>query len=372
MKAVILVGGEGTRLRPLTCNIPKPMVPIVNRPFLEHMIAYLKLHGITEIVLALGYLPKHIETFFGDGSNFGVSLTYSVEKAPLGTAGAVKNLQTLIDGPFVVFNGDVFTDLDLTEMIKLHRRHRSKATLFLTPVEDPTAFGVVETDGTGRVLRFTEKPKREEVRANTINGGCYVLEPEVLDEAPGGQFYMFERSLFPRLLEMGAPMYGFLSTGYWLDIGTPDRYIQLHHDLVSGAVNSPALTQGISRGAGCEIAPSANLVGPVVMGDGCKIGSDVHVEGPVVLGPGCSIEEGSSLHDTVLWQGARVGPHSTLRRCVLGNRASVGTRVSITDGAIIGDDVQIGDDNVLERGVAVWPGKSIPSNTLFFAKGRNR
>ena len=208
MQAVILAGGEGLRLRPLTTNLPKPMIPMVNRPFLEHMIGYLKANGVTEIILALGYLPEKIQEYFGDGADFGIKLIYSVEERPLGTAGAVKNLAPLIQGPFLVFNGDVVTDMDLRGQVRLHTDNEAKATLFLVPVEDPTRFGVVETNRYGRVSAFTEKPAYVDVRANTINGGCYVLEPEVLDLVPDDEFHMFETGLFPALLERGDLMLG--------------------------------------------------------------------------------------------------------------------------------------------------------------------
>lgn len=205
MKAVILVGGEGTRLRPLTYSTPKPMVPILNRPFLEHMLKYMKSHHINDVILALCYLPDHIRAYFGNGSDYGVKLTYDVETSPLGTAGAVKNVAQHLDETFFVFNGDVFTDLNLTAMLDTHRKKSSKATIALTPVDDPSMYGVVETDTNDRVKRFVEKPKREEATTNMINAGIYILEPELLEYIPANQNYMFERGLFPLLLEQGDP-----------------------------------------------------------------------------------------------------------------------------------------------------------------------
>ncbi|MBI2868037.1 MAG: nucleotidyltransferase family protein, partial [Chloroflexi bacterium] len=220
MKAVVLVGGEGTRLRPLTCGTPKPMVPVVNKPFLVHTFERLKQHNITEVILAAHYLPDQIKRYFGDGHGLGITLTYSLEESPLGTAGAVKNAEAFLDNTFFVLNGDVLSDLDITQLLAYHREREAVATLALMPAEDPTSFGVVETSPRGKVRRFLEKPSWESVTTNMVNGGCYVLEPEVLDEMEPGAFCSFEHNLFPRLLQMNLPVYGFPTQGYWIDIGT--------------------------------------------------------------------------------------------------------------------------------------------------------
>jgi mannose-1-phosphate guanylyltransferase len=224
MKAVVLAGGEGTRLRPLTCNQPKPMVPLLNRPFLERLLLRLKEHGVGEVALALSYLPEVVKARFGDGDGLGVRLFYPQEERPLGTAGAVKNWESHLDGTFFVFNGDIFTDLDLGEVLRFHREKQAKATIVLTPVEDPTAYGVVEMDPSGRVKRFVEKPPADQVNSRWVNAGTYVLESEVLQYIPAGQHSMFERGLFPLLVDMGIPVYGYPSRAYWLDLST-----RLHH-----------------------------------------------------------------------------------------------------------------------------------------------
>ncbi|MBE0480396.1 MAG: NDP-sugar synthase, partial [Dehalococcoidia bacterium] len=234
MKAVILVGGEGLRLRPLTCNLPKPMVPVANKPFLEHTIDNLKKHGVDEVILAMGYLPDRIRQYFGDGSTLNIRLIYSVEDTPLGTGGAVKNAERFLDDTFIVLNGDIYSDLNLTDMVRLHLRRKAKATIALTPVEDPTAYGVVEIDSTSRVKAFIEKPSRESVTSHLINAGTYVLEPELLDMIPAGVHSMVERGLFPDLVKQGAPFLGYPSDAYWIDIGTPQDYIRLHRDLLMG------------------------------------------------------------------------------------------------------------------------------------------
>lgn len=368
--AVILVGGEGTRLRPLTTNIPKPMVPIVNRPFLEHVIDYLKGYGVNEIVLALCYLSDCIQGHFGDGSALGARLIYEVEERPLGTAGAVKNLEGHLKSTFLVFNGDIFTDLDLGAMMAFHREKRAKATIALTPVENPTLYGVVETDSGDRVERFIEKPSWDAVTTNMINAGTYILEPEVLQYVPSGVHYTFEHGLFPLLLKMDLPIYGYKSAAYWIDIGKPENYFQLHHDLLIGKIVRPfsgkPLANDIWVGEGCVIHPLARIKGPAVIGDNCTIGSKVHLAGPTVLGRGCRIGEAALIEGVVLWENSRVGRGVTLKNCVVGSSCVVGKDSCILDGSILGDNVVIGRGNKLEHGVRVWSGKVLKPNTISF------
>lgn len=246
MKAVILVGGEATRLLPLTCNTPKAMVPVLNIPFLEHVIRYLSKHQIKDIILAQGYLAQPIEDYLGDGSQLGVKLNYVVEDTPLGTAGAVKNAERYLDETFLMLNGDIFTDLDITAMIDLHQERKAKATIALTPVDDPTSYGLIETDAEGRITRFLEKPKRSQVTTNTINAGTYTLEPEILAQMPPQTKISIEREVFPLLLEQGKPVYAYPSSAYWIDMGTPEKYFRLHRDLLSGESSqyTPALPGG--------------------------------------------------------------------------------------------------------------------------------
>jgi len=299
VKAVILVGGEGTRLRPLTYDTPKPMVPVLNQPFLEHTIAYLKRQQVNDIVLATSYLPVVVQDHFADGSSLGVRLTYAIEYSPLGTAGAVKNAERYLQGTFLVLNGDVFSDLDVTDMLGFHRRKRAKATIALTWVDNPCAFGVVETDSEGRVRLFIEKPSPDRVTTNWINAGVYILEPEVLGYIPLSSHYMFENELFPFLLELGEPVYGYPFRGYWLDMGTPEKYLQLNCDLLLGKTKS-ALIDGVCKykvrtDERVIVHSSAKMIGPAMIGSDCSIGQEVIIKGPVVIGPDCYIGEGTVL-----------------------------------------------------------------------------
>ena len=372
MKAVLLVGGEGTRLRPLTCNTPKPMVPIVNRPFLEHVIAHLKKHGVDEIILTLHYLPDQIERHLGDGGPLNVKLIYTIEESPLGTAGAVKNVAQYLDEPFFVLNGDVFTNIDLTAMLAYHREKGAKVTIALWPVEDPTAFGVVETSSKGRVRRFIEKPSWEAVTTNMINAGCYILEPEALSHIPQGTFSMFEHGLFPQLAQLNVPMYGYLAKGYWMDIGTPENYLRVHQDLLRGKVEGPfpgeKVAEGVWAEAGCRIHRSAQLSGPIILGSECTIGPNARLVGPVNMGSGCVIGEGSVVQEAVLWKNVNVGPRSNLSRCVVGDNCQIGSQVWVMDGTVVADDVVIGDGNKLERGMTVWPGKTLEPSAISFLR----
>jgi len=358
MKAVLLVGGEGTRLRPLTYKTPKAMVPILNRPFLEHFIAHLKRHNIKDIILTLGYLPDQVQAYFGDGRDFDVRLVYVVEGAPLGTAGAVKNVAQHLDGPFFVFNGDVFTDLDLTGMLAFHREKRAVATIALTPVEDPSRYGVVETDDWGRVRAFIEKPPRHEATTNMINAGTYILEPEVLEYIPSGSHYMFELGLFPQLLARGRPVYAYPSDAYWIDIGTPENYFQVHLDLLRGKASPPLSVSADHRG--CSIHPSARLEGPVLMGEGCIIGPRVQLSGPAVLGPGCVIGEEVLIEQAILWHRVRVGAGARLSQCVVAADCSIGDRCYLSKGCILGEAVELKAGSRLEPGTMLWADKKSP------------
>lgn len=343
MQAVLLVGGEGTRLRPLTYNTVKAMVPVLNKPFLEHLIYYLARHGIYDIIVTLCYLPDCIESYFGDGSRFGVKLTYVMEKTPLGTAGAVKNAEKYLDEVFFVFNGDIFTDLDLRAMLSFHRRRKAKVTIALTPVEDPTAYGVVEMDSRRRVKRFVEKPPRDEVTSNLINAGTYILDREVIQDIPPNTPFMFERHLFPMLLDKGVPVYGYPSDAYWIDIGTPQKYRQLQYDLLQG--KGTAVPGGQIRreradsDKGCLIHPTAIIEGPVVLGTNCSIGAGVRIQGPSVVGDGCRILDGALIDRAVLWRNVVVANQAYLRECVVGDNSSIGEGCLVEQGAVIGDNV---------------------------------
>ena len=359
MKAVILVGGEGTRLRPLTFSTPKAMVPILNRPFLEHMLEYLKRHGIDDVILTLCYLPDPIQGYFGDGSGLGLKLSYAMEGSPLGTAGAVKNVAGRLDETFYAFNGDTFTDIDLTAMLTLHRRRSAKATIALTPVDDPTIYGVVETDAEGRVQRFIEKPSRDAVTTNMINAGAYILEPEVMGQVPDGQNFSFEHGLFPHLLQRGDTVCGYPSEAYWIDIGTPQKYLKLHQDLLSAEIVRPMpgrqVSRGVHAGEGVEIHRSARLKGPLVIGSNCSIGAGASIEGPVAIGEGCTIGAETDIKGTVIWHNTSIGRGASIRGSVIAEHVSIGQRSTLAAGCVIGNGVSVDSGSKLARDTSVWP-----------------
>lgn len=361
MKAVILVGGEGTRLRPLTCNTHKAMVPVLNKPFLEHMIHYLRGYGVDHVILTLCHLSEHIRSYFADGSQFGVKLSYVIEESPLGTAGAVKNAENHLDDLFFVFNGDIFTDIDLRAMLSRHRERKAKATIALTPVEDPSFYGVVETNTKGRVKRFVEKPPREEATTNLINAGIYILDQQVLQDIPPNTPFMFERHLFPQLLAKGVPIYGFPSHAYWMDIGTPEKYLQLHHELLreksTAALCSQIRDKAISPVA--FIHPTAEIEGSVIIGSGCSIGSGVRIKGPAVIGEGSKILDQATIEGAVLWRNVQVGKQAILKDCIIGDNSLIGDGNFIAQGSVIGDNVIITPGSHLSPDTKVWPDTKI-------------
>ena len=334
LQAVLLIGGFGTRLRPLTDRLPKSMVPVVNRPVIEHTIAYLKQFGIRDIILTLNYLPEIIRDSLGDGERYGVNLVYCMEEDPLGTAGAVKNTEAYLDGgTFVVLNGDVFTDLDIAAMLDYHRAHKAAATIALHQVEDPSAFGVVEMDDTGRVGAFIEKPKKEDATSDWINAGTYLLEAEVLRYAPAGQKYMFEDGLFPTLLREKEMVYGFRDTGYWLDMGRPETYYQLNTDVLAGRYRSPAmkLGKGLQAAEGVAVPETVEVTGDVVIGVGCLLGEHVRLAGPTILGPGCRLEDGAQVSGSILWNNVAVGGKARVERSIVCSGMSVAGGTSVRD-----------------------------------------
>ncbi|MBP1706894.1 MAG: nucleotidyl transferase family protein [Chloroflexi bacterium] len=356
MQALILVGGEGTRLRPLTCNMAKSMVPVLNTPFLEHVIRYLAGHGINDIILAQGHLSKPMTDYFQDGGRFGTKIKLVVETSPMGTAGAVKNAEQFLGETFLVLNGDIFTDLDITAMLQFHRERRSKVTIALTPVDDPTAYGLIETTSDGRVTRFMEKPSWEQITTHDVNAGTYILDKEVLKKMPPQTNYSFERQLFPQLLEEGEPIYGYRSVAYWIDIGTPEKYLQLHRDLMRGEVKGYTLVQGkvVKIGQGCSIHQQTLIVGPAVIGDGCSISRGVKLFGPVVIGPGNIIAEDALIDSSITWQNTRVGQRVNLNGCIVANDCCLDNGVS-AERSVIGDHVTISRYTRLGRGSRVWP-----------------
>lgn len=340
MKAVLLIGGEATRLRPLTCNTPKAMVPVLNTPFLEHVIRHLSRHNVKDLILTQGQHSRAIEGYFGDGSRFDISLSYTVEASPLGTAGAIKNAEKSLDATFLVLNGDVFTDLDISAMVDLHRQRKARATIALTPVADPTSYGIVETDPQGRVLRFVEKPGWDRVTTNMINAGTYVLEPAVLAPIPPGAKFSFERELFPLLLERGEPVYAYPSPAYWIDIGTSERYLQLHRDLLAGK-GSPARCGISDRG--------------VMIGEQSCVHPAALIVGPAAIGNGCSIDKGAVIEQSVVWDRVTVGSRTQIKDSIVANDCCLGDDSVVAD-AVLGDHVTVSAGCRLKPGSKIWPG----------------
>lgn len=360
-KAVLLVGGKATRLLPLTCNTPKAMVPILNTPFLEYMVRYLHRHGIDEVTLAQNHLPAPITEHFGDGSRFGIKVNYAIEEKPLGTAGAVKNAEKYLREACLVLNGDILSDLNITEMIDFHLRRQAKVTIALTPVDDPTSYGLVETDAQGRVTRFLEKPSRKQITTNMINAGTYILNADVLADIPPETNFSFERELFPALLSRGETIYSYPTCGYWVDIGTPGKYLGLHHDLLNG---KSSLWTPLGKPAGwrTSVHPSVRMnetKGAVLVGDDCTIAANVKLMGPAVIGSGCSIAEAAVIEESVLWHNVRVGPRVILRRSVVANDCTLHADSDVED-SLLSDHVTVVKGGRIRPGSRIWPWETAP------------
>jgi NDP-sugar pyrophosphorylase family protein len=340
MQALILAGGKGTRLRPLTVFTPKPIVPICNKPFLLYQIEMLKRAGITDITLSLSYQPQKIEQQLGDGSDFGVNLRYTVEPQPMGTAGAYKFASDLIRERTVVLNGDILTDLDLKAVMREHDKRKATATIVLTPVDNPSSYGLVETDADGRVSRFLEKPSADEITCNTINAGTYVLEPKVLDLIPGGESYSFEYGVFPRLLEEGEPFFAHIpQKAYWLDIGTPSRYTQANQDLLANRI--PRFHLKDRRGA-FEQAQGMEIDELSMIGDECTIKPGAQITNSVI-GPGCFIEEKVRIENSVIWAHTRVGAGAVISDALIGRGCHIGRSAVVGAGSVLGDKTTLTD-----------------------------
>jgi len=340
MQALILAGGKGTRLRPLTVYTPKPIVPICNRSFLLYQIDTLRRAGITDITLSLSYQPYKIEQQLGDGSDHGVKINYTVEPQPMGTAGAYKFAEELIREPTVVFNGDILTGLDLDAVIRQHDERKATATIVLAPVENPSAYGLVETENDGRVRRFLEKPKADEISVNTINAGTYVLDPRVLDFIPAGENYSFEYGLFPDLLRRGENFFAHVPADtYWIDIGTPTRYLQVHHDLLAGRVDG--VEPGKRRGE-FDVATAAEIDEISLIADSCTIKPGAQIVNSV-LGEGCHIEEKARVVNSVIWPHTRVGAGAQVSNAIIGRGCHIGRSSLVGAGAVLGDKTSLTD-----------------------------
>ncbi len=341
MKAILLAGGKGSRLRPLTMHTPKPIVPIFDRPFLQYQLDLLKqVPEIDEVVLSLNYQPRRIEELFGDGSAYGMSIRYVVEPAPLGTAGAVRYAGESLHESVVVFNGDVLTEVDLAAVIALHRERRAKATIVLTPVENPTAYGLVETDPQGNILRFLEKPKPEEITCDTINAGIYILEPDTFDRIPKDTPWSIERSFFPSLIERQETFVAYIYRGYWIDIGTPEKYTQVHRDIMDGRYRSAQFRDAgrtIWVSSEARVEDGATLEAPCFIDEGTVIKAGARIGPYSVIGRHCHVEEGAMVQDSIVWADTRISQEAVVRRSILGRHCHVGRNASVEDGVVLGD-----------------------------------
>ena len=348
MKAILLAGGKGTRLRPLTIHTPKPIVPIFNRAFLHYQIDLLKqVPEIDEVILSLNYQPRRIEEVFGDGTDLGIKIRYVVEPVPLGTAGAIKYAGDKLTESVVVFNGDVMTQLDLAAVIRMHRERQARATIVLTPVDNPSAYGLVETDAQSNIKRFIEKPKPEEITTNHINAGIYVLEPDTFDRIPSEVPWSIERSYFPSLIERNETFVAYIYNGYWIDIGTPEKYVQVHRDIMDGRFVAPPFA-GLTSPRRC-IAPDVRIEEGATIGDPVFIDEGVLVKagarlGPyAVLGRQTQVEEEAIIERAIVWPNCRIGSQSSITDAVLGRQCHIGRNVSLNSGAVLGDKTTLTD-----------------------------
>ncbi|MEU0403012.1 NDP-sugar synthase [Streptomyces sp. NPDC006197] len=355
-EAILLVGGKGTRLRPLTVNTPKPMVPAAGVPFLTHQLARARAAGIEHIVLATSYLAEVFEPYFGDGSSLGLSLEYVTEEEPLGTGGAIRNVASRLhsgpDDPVLIFNGDILTGLDIQALVDTHSSSGADVSLHLTRVEDPRAFGLVPTDDTGRVTAFLEKPQTpEEIVTDQINAGAYVFKRSVIDSIPTGRPVSVERETFPELLSAGAHLQGMVDSTYWLDLGTPQAFVRGSADLVLGRAPSPAVPGRCGDRLvlpSARVAPDAKLTGGTVVGADAVVGEGARVTGSALLA-GAVVEPGAVITDSLIGAGARIGART------------------VVSGAVVGDGAQVGPDNELREGVRVWCDTTLPAGAVRFS-----
>ncbi len=369
MKAVVMAGGEGSRLRPLTSRTPKPLAPVANKPVMQHIVELLRAHGITEIVATLHYLADEIESYFGDGSAFGVTMHYVVEDTPLGTAGAVKMAERYLgDDSFIIVSGDALTDMDLTAVMNDHRAHDADATIVLQRVTNPLEFGVVVTDDNGRITRFLEKPSWGEIFSDTINTGIYVLKPSIFGYMEAGKSYDFSKDLFPRMVHEGKLVHGHVSTAYWTDIGNLQQYQQANFDALNGKVRctieGEQIRPGVWVGENTHIHPEANVVAPVAIGRNVSIEAGATVGGDSVVGNSTIVGRGASLHRTVGWDNVYFGEQSHVTGSTIANRNIVKDRVSIGDGCVVGSGCTIGSGAVIRPNLKLWPDKNVSSGAI--------
>lgn len=367
MQALILAGGEGTRLRPLTSTIPKPVVPLVDRPFISYMLEWLGRHGVDDVILSCGFMAGALRSVLGDGAWHGIRLRYQEEPEPLGTGGAVKFAQGLLDSRFFVLNGDVLTDIDLTAQLRQHESTGARVTLALVAVEDPSSYGLVRRNPDCSVKEFVEKPGPEQLETELINAGAYVLEREALEAiGPAGANISIERELFPALVDRG--LFGYAADGYWLDIGTPERYLQGTFDILEGNVSTEtgrALSES-GRAVIDHARVQGRVVAPAVVGSGCVVEGGAIVGGRAVLGRHVTIGGDAHVASSVLLDGVSVGKRTTVRSSIIGPGASIGDQCHVEGGVVLGEGVKLGSGNVLAAGARIFPGVQLPEGAIKF------
>ena len=370
MKAVVMAGGEGTRLRPLTSNQPKPMVPIVGKPCMEHIIELLKAHGFEDVIVTVAFLPQSIRSYFGNGESIGANIEYSVEESPAGTAGSVRLASDYLDDTFIVISGDALCDFDLTRLVEFHKEKGSAATLALKSVENPLEFGIVVTDSDGRVERFLEKPSWSQVFSDTINTGVYVIEPEVLSHVPTDRPYDFSKELFPLLLEMGRPLYGYVVEGYWQDIGNLEQYRQANFDALDRRVRldipGVRLRGNVFLGEGVEIDDIERIEGPAYLGNYCRIGADATVGPYSVLSSSVTLRDRARTVASVIDASTHIGRSALIENAIIGRSCDIRSHVRIHEDVAVGDEVRIGAESVVMPGVRIFPFKEVESGSQVY------
>ncbi|GAC1508177.1 MAG: mannose-1-phosphate guanyltransferase [Chloroflexota bacterium] len=367
MKAVVMAGGEGSRLRPLTLGRPKPMVSLVNRPMLEHILLLLKRHGITEVILTVQYMASYIQTQIGDGSGLGMTVTYSVEEHPLGTAGSVRQAAESLTDTFLVISGDALTDFDLNAICEFHKKAEALATLTLYRVANPLEYGVVVTGADGQIRQFQEKPSWSEVVTDTINTGIYVLEPSIFEYYERDQVFDFSKDLFPLLLADNKPIFGYTAEGYWTDVGSIDEYVRATRDVLARKVTGtwPAEQDSdIWKESGVDISPDAKIHGPVYLGRDVKVMEGAVIHGPTVINDNTVVERRAHIDRSIIWRNTYIGPHSEIRGSLLGNECNVQANAVIFENAVVSDKTIIGRGAIVQPNVKIWPNKEVEAGAV--------
>ncbi len=371
MKAVILAGGQGARLRPITYLNPKPMLPLMNRPFMFTFVNWLKFHDLTDIIFSTGYLPEIFRDYFDDGEKFGLSLTYVTEDSPLGTCGGVKNVEGRLEGEtFMVFNGDILTSMDLTKMQKFHEEKDADITISLTPVEDPTSYGLVPIDDNGKVREFLEKPEIDQIATNLVNAGTYIIEPHMMKMAPSGEKYSFERGLFPQALKKGYKVFGFVTNDYWLDVGTPEKYLSAHHDIAMGKMKYeypyPELKDEMYIGKSVRYASSNFQSGPLMVGESTVVEEGAVVAPLSVIGNNCCICRGARISGAVIFDNCIIGRNCHITDSIISHNVKLGEDVHISGLSVIGDNTVIQKENILDHGIKINVNSTIEERQIKF------